>query len=248
MRCKIWWRIKRVFAYLGFLIVGIIFFIPAFIIACLPEKWRFDNRLFFNIFTKFFYHAVIKLVMVPVKFEGRKNITDDPSIIIANHQSSLDIPLVGKLLNGFPHIWLYTNRFSDLPLIGFVFRRMGIPVDMSSPRKAIEALHEAQRRFANESRHLIIFPEGGRYADNEIHKFFSGFARIAKETNRPVIPVVIWGVEKVLEPFGIWIKYSPVKVLVGEPFICGQEESPKEFTERVQAWYEKTFAQGLKSV
>ena len=44
---------------------------------------------------------------LPIHVEGKENLIEQPAIIIANHQSSLDIPVIGALFDHHPHVWLF---------------------------------------------------------------------------------------------------------------------------------------------
>ena len=58
-----------------------------------------------------FYAITIRALLLPIKVVGLENIPHTPAIIAANHQSALDIPLVGNLMRCYPHIWFLKHEF-----------------------------------------------------------------------------------------------------------------------------------------
>lgn len=216
-------------------VLGAFCFIPLFIIACLPERWRYDNAIYYKIID-FFFKCVVLAARVPVQVRG-VTMPHEPAIIIANHQSSFDIPLLGVLMNGYPHVWLFLARFAKIPLFGFVTRRMNIVVDYVSTRRLVGALDEALDIIHSYRSHVILFPEGGRYTDGTIHKFLWGFAILAKKTGRPVVPVLIQNAHKVYPPGSFLVHSHPITLTVGQPFMCQKDESEEAFIQRVHAWF-----------
>jgi len=209
--------------------------IPAFIFMMLPERWRYDNPLYYW-FVSFVYWASLKCIFVPVRYEGLEHVPNDAAVIVANHQSSLDIPLVGSLVDAHPHIWLATVTLLDSPLLGFVLRRMAALIDMSSPQKGMRSLVNAIK-LINNNKHAIIFPEGGRFIDGTVHEFFGGFVIIAKKAGRPVIPVYIRNVQKVYPPNNFWLYSYPIEVIVGAPFHYQESDTDEAFKQRVYDWF-----------
>jgi len=225
---------------LSYLLLGLILAIiaiPCLIFILLPAKWRYDNKLFFWL-SYFFYKSTLWVSFVPITVVGKENIPDEPSIIVPNHQSSLDIPLVGALMNGYPHIWMAWANLQRFYVLGIFLRRMAILIDTSSPMKAMRSLIQAINMMKEAKRHVIIFPEGGRYIDgNKIHDFFSGFVIIAKKTGRPIVPVLILNAYKVYPPGSFLIHRYPVKVIVGKPFYYKEGESDAACRNRVRSWF-----------
>lgn len=223
---------------LGYLVIGIsmcILGIPCFISACLPERWRF-NRVYYwccDIMFKISIYATL----VPVEIEGKENIPHEPCIFAANHQSSFDIPLLGSLVDGHPHIWLFLQKYARVPIFGFVARRMNVVVDITGFRKAMMSITQGIRRVKGKDRHLMIFPEGGRILDDQVRDFFYGFAVIAKEVQRPVIPVMLINVGRVYPPGSFLVHYYPIKIIVGKPFFLQEHESLDDFVKRVHGWF-----------
>lgn len=218
----------------------IIFFllisIPLALCLLLPKKLLVNNKIFMFI-SQIFYWFCLKFSLVPISYKGLANIPTEPCIIVANHQSSFDIPLVGAALRGRPHIWLSWADLAKGPLLQFIVPRVSVLVDMTSPTRGLRTLIQAIDIVKKHAWDLIIFPEGARHTDGQVHEFFGGFAIIAKKVNRPVVPIKIIGVEKVYPPHTFFIFYHPITVSIGKPMVMQPDETEKAFKERVYNWF-----------
>ncbi|MCK5633363.1 hypothetical protein KAH94_06415, partial [bacterium] len=113
-------------------------------------------------------------------------------------------------------------------------------IDMSTPQKGLRSLVKAINMIKGKKRHAIVFPEGARFiGDNSVREFFSGFAMLAKQAKRSVVPVMIFDAYKVYPPGSFFVHKHPVKVVVGKPFHFQKDETLEAFKNRVYAWFVK---------
>lgn len=219
------------------LLIMIICFVPGLILLLLPSKKRADN-VFYYWFADFFYTSLVKASFLPIKVVGKENIPHDiPVVIAANHQSSLDIPLIGSLLDRFPHVWMATSDLLVSPILRFVLPRVTVLVDMSTPLSGMKSLITAIKLINGKKRHVIIFPEGSRHTDGEMHDFYLGFVILAKKTGRPIVPIRIFGANRAYPPKVFWIQDVPISLVVGAPMWYHEGESDEAFKDRVYNWF-----------
>lgn len=236
--------VRLLHAFFGYAlmgIVGLICLIPCLLTACLPIKWRHHNRIYYW-FSAFFFKAITKLTLLPFTVKGKENLPEQGAIIIANHQSALDIPFIGSVIGTRPHVWLFLKKYSKYPIFGFIVRRMNVVVDPNKLRKMVGSIEETKKLVSNNGRHIVLFPEGGRYIDGSIHRFFLGFALLAQATKRPVVPVLIVNLNKAYPPGSFLLKSYPVTLEIGNAFYMQEGETPEQFTERVRDWFVKQMA------
>jgi 1-acyl-sn-glycerol-3-phosphate acyltransferase len=224
------------FSYLLAAIILIIFAIGGILFLLLPERLRFSSRLFYW-WIHITYIALLKSTLLPITVRGAENIPKEPAIIAANHQSVLDIPLVGVLVGDFPHIWLAWVALYKWFALGFLIRRLSIPIDVSSLQKSVSSLRNAIDTVQKYKAHAMVFPEGGRYTDGKVHQFFSGFVLLARKTRRPVIPVRIFNINKVYPPGSFLAYWYSIYVVVGKPMYLQEGESDEVFKNRVYQWF-----------
>lgn len=233
--------LRTLVTYFLIAIAAPFFVIPCLLIMCLPEKYRYGNRLFFWLADSFFKWVVFAS-FCPMKIEGKMNLPKkhQPVIFAANHQSALDIPVMGILSNKAPHVWFVLEYYINKPVLGFFIKRMFVPVDKSSGTRAARALLKLLKLIEDHKMHLIIFPEGGRFIDDQIHEFYRGFAIVAKKTGNPVIPVYMPNNGKIYPPYSFLIYRYPIKIIVSEPFAYGEGDTEESFTQKVYDWFLKT--------
>lgn len=216
----------------------VVLLVPPLLVLLLiiPAQKCRTNKTIFKLL-HLFYRATLWATMQDVLIIGAANITDEPAIIVANHESALDIPLVGVVMNGKPHIWYALAYFSHKPILGFFLGRLGIPLDREKAASAAFDFRRGIRQTASYTGHTLIFPEGARYTTGQVHEFLRGFAILARKVKRPVIPVFM--------PYN-WIVYPPrsflvhpheLVVVVGAPMVMEENESDGDFVHRVERWF-----------
>lgn len=128
-----------------------------------------------------------------VRSSGKHHVAQHgPVLIIANHQSFLDPPLVGSYLG--PRHTDFIARgglFSFKPLGALISALNSIPV--GEGRSETVAIKEALRRLKM-GRAVILFPEGSRSPDGAMRPFKRGIALLVKKAGCPVVPAAIEGV------------------------------------------------------
>ena len=157
------------------------------------------------------------------KVIGREKLIEDgPAIIVANHQSFLDPPLVGSLYRneGF---FLARKTLFDAPLLKQSLPHCNvIPIDQSRPDPA--SIIQVLRTVKNGGR-IIIFPEGSRCPDGQIHDAMPGIGLIlSKLAHVPVQPIRIEGAYDCLPIHSSKLKFKPITLSVGDPIQFTPEE------------------------
>ena len=223
-------------ARLLFLIFLIIYFVPFLILILTPIKYRLQSK-FFGMLMYGFYWGSLKCALIPIQYEGLEHVPNGPAIFAANHQSSLDIPLIGKLAGWTPQAWLATTYLLQSPLLRFWVPRIAVMVDTETPFKAMRSLLDIIKLVEDKNCHVMIFPEGERFFDDQVHEFFGGFAILAKKLKRPVVPVCIMGANKVYPRGAFWVNWQEIRVVVGKPFYYHDEDTDEIFKQRVYQWF-----------
>jgi 1-acyl-sn-glycerol-3-phosphate acyltransferase len=110
-----------------------------------------------------------------------------PSLIISNHQSHLDLPLL-LMLN--PKIIILTTDWVwNNPLYALVIRYLNFyPVTWG-----YETLIEKLKKEVEEGYSILVFPEGTRSPDSHIQRFHKGAFLLAEKLELDIIPVIIHG-------------------------------------------------------
>lgn len=155
----------------------------------------------------------LKVLLLPVRVEGRHNIDPKTSyVFVANHQGAFDIFLIYAHL-GHNLRWMMKKSLRQIPLVGKACESAHqIFVDKSGP-KAIKRTYEAARSILQKGASVVVFPEGARTYTGELGTFKKGAFQLADELQLPVVPITLDGPFQVLPrtarlPFVHWHRLS----------------------------------------
>ena len=148
-----------------------------------------------------------------LRVEGLERLPDGPSVVVANHASYLDGPLLYAALPsqfGF----VIKKEIVGVPLAGWMLRRLGH--EFVDRHNKSESAKDARRilKAAVSGESVVFFPEGTFTATPGLARFHSGAFVTATRAGIPVVPVVIHGARQVL-PAGTWLpRRGPLMVEV----------------------------------
>ena len=150
--------------------------------------------------------------------EGGENIDPDQSyVVVANHQSTLDI-MVCFLAVPLPIRYLAKKELFRIPLLAQAMRAVGI---IEVDRTARSSIHNSVNRQAKElishKRSLIIYAEGTRPRDGVMKRFKKGAFTMAISSQLPVLPLSVHGTYEAAAPGGPWFNGGPVIAIVDAP-------------------------------
>jgi 1-acyl-sn-glycerol-3-phosphate acyltransferase len=183
--------------------------------------------------------VVWSVTSVTVLGRERLENVEDTYVVVANHTSHLDTPLImGALprrLARYLAVGAAADYFFD------VWRRRGLtalffnafPVD----RTGVNARRVSAKSLLNRGVPLLIFPEGTRSRDGSLGAFKPGAAALASSAEVPVLPVAVIGAHAAHPRGSNWPQPGrlPVGVVFGEPLTVIPGESVSEFTERIRS-------------
>jgi len=167
--------------------------------------------------------------------KGRENIPSrGPIIIVANHLSLADPPLLGASVN-LRLVFMGKEELFHYRFLKYVVRGLGA-IPMRRRRMLRKSLHQAEQILAR-GQALALFPEGARSHNGQLRPGFPGPALIALRSAAPVLPVGITGTEKI-KGFTWLLRRPSITVNIGRPFYLtpsGSNPTKKELTEHVNS-------------
>ncbi len=188
--------------------------------------WYSVNRLFFT---------VLLARLLEYRIEGAQHEPHPPYLLIANHTSALDDPLVGIAVRA-RLVYIGKEELMRPWLVGLWVRSLGsIFIRRGEPdRAALEAALRALRR----GRAVSIFPEGTRSRDGRLGTFHHGTAWLALRAGVPVLPLGIAGAHRAMPRGASWPRRARIVVRIGPPLRVPQAQGRltrpllEEWTER----------------
>ena len=176
-----------------------------------------------------------------------------PMLIIANHITAYDVPLVlyglpptlrrriavamsGEMLLDFRRGRGAPNALLNAPmpiaywLLTVLFNIFPLP-RLGGFRRSFEHAGRALDRGYS----VLIFPEGQRSNNGTLQPFRSGIGLLAQQAETAVLPVALLGLGDVKRTGGHWFRSGRLAVRVGDPIPYNPLSTPEQTTQRLQA-------------
>lgn len=192
--------------------------------------------------------------------EVRRLNANDPMLIIANHVTAYDEPLLlyalpfamrnriaaamsGEMLEDFRHgrnmqsRWLNPLGRPTWLLLTTLFNAFPLPRQRGFQRSFAHAGDAMDRGF-----HVVVFPEGTRSAEGILAKFRPGIGLLVKQASAEVLPMALSGLGEMKTGKRRWFRSGTLEVRVGEPIRFAANESEAAITARLHAEIEKLLA------
>ena len=147
-------------------------------------------------------------------------ITSGPVLIVSNHQSFLDPPLIGNLYKDEMVFFARKTLFKG-PGKWIYPQWNAVPVDQDRPDMA--SMKTVIRKLKQGWR-VLVFPEGARTLDGTIGTAAPGVGLIATKAGVPIQPVRISGADQALPRGSGKIRLARITVTVGQPIFLTPAE------------------------
>ena len=163
--------------------------------------------------------ASLWLVGKPLRIRGDLNAIpmDKPLIIICNHASMFDIPVLARVFRKFHPKFISKKELAfGIPSVSYNIRHGGSAyIDRGNRREALLVLKKMGEYIENTGRSVVIFPEGTRSKTGELRRFKDGGIQVLLKSipNAMVVPVAIKN-SYIIE------KYKMKPIPFGDPLIC----------------------------
>lgn len=201
-------RIFALWAMLIFVPTMLLFFIPIWATGLWKEPKRtvlFQqlSRAWMRIF--FFFSGI------RIRIKGKQHFKKGETyVVVSNHNSLMDVPMTTPFLPG-ANKTIAKVEMARIPVFGMIYKRGSVLVD----RKSEESRKNSfllMKEVLNTGLHMCIYPEGTRNKTGEpLQPFHSGAFRLAVDSKKSILPVLIFNTAKVLpakKTFFFW----PVKI------------------------------------
>jgi 1-acyl-sn-glycerol-3-phosphate acyltransferase len=176
-----------------------------------------------------------KICKVTMKVEGRKNIPNQPCVILCKHQSSWETMALQAVFP--PQVWVLKRELLLIPFFGWGLASLSpIAIDRKAGRKALQQVIDQGRDRLKMGACVVVFPEGTRVPVGMMGRFGIGGARLAVETAYPVVPVA-HNAGKSWPKHGFLKHPGEISMVIGEP-LDTQNMTAAEVNQQVFDWME----------
>jgi len=166
------------------------------------------SRTIFEIFIRVFFKLHIFYL---------GDIPKPPFIVVSNHSSLLDPPLVGVACRKYCVNFMAKKELFDTPVLG-IWSRMVRCIEVKRGDNSVRSLKEALRRL-KEGRVVGVFPEGTRSVDGTMQEAKRGTGFLISRAGVPVVPVYVEGSGKAFPKGGGVNRGTVINVFVGKPIL-----------------------------
>ncbi|QIK74425.1 1-acyl-sn-glycerol-3-phosphate acyltransferase [Nocardioides piscis] len=184
--------------------------------------------------------VALKGLAIDVQHTGTEHVpTRGPVLLAATHVSYPDFVFLEhaaitrrRFVRFMCRHDIWHHRVAAVPMS----RMQHVPVDREAPAAA----YLRARRLLREGEAVCAFPEAGISYSYTVRSLMRGVASLARETGAPVVPVALWGSQRLYsvgrpdergaEPPPDWTRRRRVDVAFGEPMWIGEGEDLTQWT------------------
>ncbi|MFH1394678.1 MAG: lysophospholipid acyltransferase family protein [Candidatus Omnitrophota bacterium] len=172
---------------------------------------------------------ILMRILFKLQVEGKENIPSAPYLVVPNHSSLVDPPLIGMVCKKDDISFLAKEELFTAPIIGIWSRSVGC-IEVKRGANSVRSLKTAIKHLA-EGKSVCIFPEGTRSLDGSLQDAKRGVGFLIAKAGVPVVPVYIQGSQEALPKTGGINPGAIIRVKVGKPFnletFLGKDKSKK---------------------
>jgi 1-acyl-sn-glycerol-3-phosphate acyltransferase len=184
-----------------------------------------------------------------VEVQGREKIRRDAAyVIVANHQSLLDILVLFRLFVHFK--WVSKIENFRVPCIGWnMSLNRYIKLQRGSRESVARMMRDCERTLA-EGSSVMIFPEGTRSRDGCLQAFKPGAFTIAQRARAAILPIVVEGTARALPKRGFVLQGRHsirVRVLDEIPYATFAERPVEVVSDDVRGRFVAALAEGASA-
>ena len=156
-----------------------------------------------------------------LRVRGKEHLVTEGSVlVVSNHQSFLDPPLIGSLYEDEMYFLARKSLFRGF--FKWLYTRWNaIPVDQDRPDMASL---KTIIRLLKQGNRVLVFPEGARTLDGELDKGQPGVGLIAMKSGAVIQPIRIRGAREALPRGSARVTLARIDVHVGPPLVFTDEE------------------------
>jgi len=144
-----------------------------------------------HILMQYWAKRLLRILRIKITLTGEvlKFLSKDTYLIVSNHISWLDIPVIFSLK---PITFVSASEVKTWPIIGILAKISGaIFVDRNRKSSLVEVIQAMNHHFKNEKQSICIFPEGITSNGYQVLPFKSNLFQSAFESNKLLLPLSI---------------------------------------------------------
>jgi long-chain acyl-CoA synthetase len=222
--------------------------------------WWFPVRCIRIAFLEAFARPLTWFLSNPKVVASTHLVPTEPMLIIANHVSAYDGPLVeyalppamrrriaiamsGEMLEDYRHfrnahrLTVEAPFFLPGPLYYFLVTALFNVFPLHKQRDFQRSFFHAGEAL-DKGMHVLLFPEGAR-SEGKLARFRPGIGLLVKQSSAPVLPIAIRGVGELKAAGSHWFRSGTVEVRIGNPMRFSPLDTEASITAQLHAAVEE---------
>lgn len=229
------WALWALVVFLITMLICFVFMLPCFFLKD-PQRMTLQKNV-----SKVWMRIFLTLTLVFIKTKNKSVFKKGTNhVLVCNHRSFLDVMITNPFVPSIAKT-IAKKSFTKVPVFGFIYSWGSILVDRDSKRSRAESFIE-MRNVLNNGMDMLLFPEGTRNKTGKpLIPFHPGAFRLAVDTQKEIIPIVMFNTRKILRedkfymlPGIVEIHYLPA---VSSTNISAEDLNKKVF-EQMWNYYE----------
>ncbi len=186
------WCFWALIVFFPTMCIAIVFYMPCFFLQE-PQKAQWHRHVS-RVWMAFFLFCI----GCPLKINGKKYFAEHQAfIIICNHNSLLDIPVTTPFMPR-ANKTIAKKSMSYIPLFGWIYSFGSVLVDRNNDASR-RSSYQKMKDVLDMGLDMLIYPEGTRNNTSQpLKDFYDGAFKLAVETGKPILPVVLFNTRKAL--------------------------------------------------
>lgn len=186
------WALWALLLFVATLLIAIWFYLPCFFLEE-PSKARWHR-----IVSRVWMVVYLTLIGCPIRIKGKENFVEGTNyVVVCNHNSLMDVPVSTPFMPR-ANKTIAKKSFAKVPIFGWIYSFGSVLVDRKSDASRRKSIEDMKQILAI-GLDMVIYPEGTRNRTTDpLKKFYDGAFRLAVDTQKPILPVVLFHTKKVL--------------------------------------------------
>ncbi len=186
------WAVWSLILFLCSMVIAIIFYLP---LLFMPYKKAAEWH---RAVSRIWMATYLYLIGCPIRINGKENFSKNENyVIVCNHSSLMDIPVTTPFMPQ-ANKTIAKKNFARIPVFGWIYSWGSVLVDRESVESRKKS-YELMKKVLQQKLDMLIFPEGSRNkTDKPLKSFYDGAFKLAIDTHKKIIPVVMFNTKKIL--------------------------------------------------
>lgn len=175
---------------------------------------------------------------IDLHVSGLENVPNETCAFFSNHIAAVDpVPIINTLDK--PMAFLAKQELESVPFVVTAIRSIeGLFIKRDDLKQSLRTMMKIEEDLKSHRKNWLIFPEGTRNKDSRalLLEFHHGTFRPAMKAGVPLVPIAIFGTQRVFDKNAKLKKY-PVQLIFGKPIMPSeyQEMKTEEVAKLVQS-------------